>query len=72
MLQFMQYLAQHDRDLMKRIVGSIETDDEDLTEAEILALSRNFYGDQPPRDHGDGRWGENSVRDPSEGRQPRS
>ncbi len=57
-LQFMQYLAQHDHDLMKRIVGSIETDDEDLTEAKILALSRSFYGDRSPRDHGDGRWGE--------------
>jgi hypothetical protein len=58
-LQFMRYLAQHDHDLMKRIVGSVESDDEDLTEAKILALSRNFYGDQSPRDHGDGRWGEN-------------
>jgi hypothetical protein len=59
MLQFMQYLARHDHDLMKRIVGSIETDDEDLTEAKILALSRSFYGERSPRDYGDGRWGEN-------------
>jgi hypothetical protein len=58
-LQFMQYLAQHDHDLMKRIVGSIEADDEDLTEPEILARARAFYGDDSPRDHGDGRWGEN-------------
>jgi hypothetical protein len=57
--QFMQYLAQHDHDLMKRIVGSIESDGEDLTEAEILALARGFYCDSPPRDHRDGRWGEN-------------
>ncbi|HTU88081.1 MAG TPA: hypothetical protein VMF57_21050 [Solirubrobacteraceae bacterium] len=56
--QFMQYLAQHDHDLIKRIVGSIETDDEDLTEANILALSRRFYDERSPRDHGDGRWGE--------------
>jgi hypothetical protein len=59
MLQFMQYLAEHDHDLMKRIVGSIESDDRDLTEAQILALSRKFYGEDAPRDHGDGRWGEN-------------
>ena len=59
MLQFMQYLAQHDHDLMKRIVGSIESDDEDLTEAKILALAREYYGEDSPRDHGDGRWGEN-------------
>ncbi len=58
-LQFMQYLAQHDHDLMKRIVGSIESDAEDLTEADILALAREFYGDGSPRDRGDGRWGEN-------------
>jgi hypothetical protein len=58
-LQFMQYLAEHDHDLMKRIVGSIESDAEDLTEADILALTREFYGDGSPRDHGDGRWGEN-------------
>jgi hypothetical protein len=59
MLQFTQYLAEHDHDLMKRIVGSVESDDEDLTEAKILALARNFYGDSSPRDYGDGRWGEN-------------
>jgi hypothetical protein len=59
MLQFTQYLAEHDHELMKRIVGSIESDSEDLTEGEILALARQFYGDSPPRDHGDGRWGEN-------------
>ena len=59
MVHFMQYLSQHDHDLMKRIVGSMETDGEDLTEAEILALAREFYGDSPPRDYGDGRWGEN-------------
>ena len=58
-LQFMQYLAQHDHDLMKRIVGSIESDAEDLTEAQILALAKEFYGERSPRDHGDGRWGEN-------------
>ena len=58
-LRFMQYLAEHDHDLMKRIVGSVETDDEDLTEAKILALARDFYGEDSPRDHGDGRWGEN-------------
>jgi hypothetical protein len=58
-LHFMQYLAQHDHELMKRIVGSIESDSEDLTEAEILALAREFYGEGSPRDHGDGRWGEN-------------
>ena len=58
-LQFMKYLAEHDHDLMKRIVGSIESDSEDLTEGEILALAREFYGDSSPRDHGDGRWGEN-------------
>jgi hypothetical protein len=56
---FTQYLAQHDHDLMKRIVGSIESDGEDLTEAEILALAKEFYGDSSPRDHGDSRWGEN-------------
>jgi hypothetical protein len=59
MLQFTQYLAEHDHELMKRIVGSIESDSEDLTEGEILALARQFYGDSPSRDHGDGRWGEN-------------
>ena len=58
-VQFMQYLAQHDHDLMKRIVGSIESDDEDLTEAKLLALAREFYDEGSPRDHGDGRWGEN-------------
>ncbi|MGO9488333.1 MAG: hypothetical protein ACLQBB_04805 [Solirubrobacteraceae bacterium] len=58
-LQFTRYLAEHDHELMKRVVGSIESDAEDLTEADVLALAREFYGDSPPRDHGDGRWGEN-------------
>jgi hypothetical protein len=56
--QFRQYLAEHDHDLMTRIVGSIECDDEDMTEAQVLALARGFYGDELPRDHGDGQWGE--------------
>jgi hypothetical protein len=58
-LQFTQYLAEHDRELIGRIVGSIDADEEDLTEAQLLALARDFYGDTSPRDHGDGRWGEN-------------
>ncbi|HTU30543.1 MAG TPA: hypothetical protein VMF07_14255 [Solirubrobacteraceae bacterium] len=57
-VQFTQYLAEHDRDLLGRIVGSIDADEEDLTEAQLLALAREFYGDGSPRDHGDGRWGE--------------
>jgi hypothetical protein len=43
---------------MTPIVGSIESDGDDLTEAEIRVLARKFYGDSSPRDHGDGRWGE--------------
>jgi len=43
---------------MKRIVGSIESDGEDLTEAQLLALARRFYGDDAQRAHADGRWGE--------------
>jgi hypothetical protein len=57
-LQFTHYLEQHDHDLMRRVVGPIEADGEDLTEAELLALAREFYADDSPRDHGDGRWGE--------------
>ena len=57
--KFSEYLAQHDHDLMKRVVGSIDSDAEDLTEAQILALAKQFYGDTPSRDHSDGRWGEN-------------
>jgi len=57
-LQFTRYLAEHDHELMKRIVGSIESDGEDLTEAQLLALARRFYGDDAQRAHADGRWGE--------------
>jgi hypothetical protein len=59
MQKFTEYLAQHDHDLMKRVVGSIDSDSEDLTEAQILALAEEFYGEAPSRDRGDGRWGEN-------------
>jgi hypothetical protein len=58
-LQLTQYLAKHDRDLIDRIVGSVDVDDEDLTEPQILALAREFYDDPARRDRGDGRWGEN-------------
>jgi hypothetical protein len=57
MLQFTRYLQRNDHNLMKRIVGSLEADGQDLTEAEVLALARGFYGDDSPRDQGDGRWG---------------
>ena len=58
MLQFTRYLKRNDHKLMKRIVGSLEADGEDLTVAQVLALAREFYGDDSPRDQGDGRWGE--------------
>ena len=58
-VQFTQYLADHDRELLGRIAGSVDTDEADLTEAQLLALAREFYGERSPRDHGDSRWGEN-------------
>jgi hypothetical protein len=58
LVQFTQYLAKHDHDLLARIAGSIDVEEEDLSEAQIIALAREFYGDSPPRDQGDGRWGE--------------
>jgi hypothetical protein len=56
--QFKAFLAEHNPEISDRVDGTIDTDEEDLTEGQVLALAREFYDDQLPRDHGDGRWGE--------------
>ena len=58
MLQFTKYLAKHDHELMNGS-SARSVRQRGPHRGEILALARQFYGDAPPRDHGDGRWGEN-------------
>lgn len=45
MLQFTQYLARNDTELLKRVAGAVETDAEELTDAEVLARAGEFYGE---------------------------
>ena len=45
-------------DPLAKIVGSVENDDEDLPQAKILALDRDVYAEDGPRDHGDARRAE--------------
>jgi len=49
MVQFVAWAAKHDHRLSERIVGAIEADVEHLTDGEILARAREFFGDQLPR-----------------------
>jgi hypothetical protein len=56
--QFKAFLVERNPEISDRVDGTIDTDEEDLTEGQVLALAREFYDDQLPRDHGDGRWGE--------------
>ena len=49
MLKFTQYLTEHDPALLKRIVGSIESDSENLTEGELRTRTRVLRRQPGPR-----------------------
>ena len=51
MVQLVRYLTKHHAELADRIVGAVVVDIEALTENQLLAEARDFYGDY---DAGDG------------------
>jgi hypothetical protein len=55
-LQFRRYLERNAPDLATRVTGSLDVDVQNLTGPQVLALARDFYGEQAPRDYGDTRW----------------
>jgi len=49
MIQFVAWAATHDHPLSERILGAVDADVEHLSDGEILALARDFFGDRLPR-----------------------
>lgn len=49
MEQLIANLKHHHADLAKRIVGSVAVDEHHLTEGQLLARAREFYGSAPKR-----------------------
>lgn len=51
------FLETHMREVAALIVADVRVDVSDLTDAQVQALGRQFFGESPVRDHADSRRG---------------
>ena len=52
------YAEEHRKDVAAKIVADVRADIEALTSDQVLWVAQHYLGNVPPRDFGDGRWGE--------------
>lgn len=67
---FVAYAEKNRKDIAGRVVADVRSDIDDLTSEQVLRLAQEYFVVAPPRDSGDGRWGEpkdarGSVEEPS-------
>ena len=55
---FVSYLEEHRPDVAAKVVADVRVDIDALTEDQVFRLAQLHFGDEPPQDRGDGRWGE--------------
>jgi hypothetical protein len=55
---WLAYAEKHRQDVAAKVVADIRADLDHLDDKQILRLAQQYFGDSPPRDFGDGRWGE--------------
>ena len=55
---WLEYAEKHRRDVAEKVVADIRVDLDHLDDEQILRLAQQYFDDSPPRDYGDGRWGE--------------
>lgn len=60
---FLDYARTHRPDLAAKVVADLRVDVADLSEGQILALARDFFGSAPRLDFGDSRRGEPPGRE---------
>lgn len=54
---FLDYARAHRADLASKVVADLRADVDDLTDAQIIRLARDFFDREPPRGFGDERRG---------------
>ena len=52
------YVEKHRRDVAAKVVADVRVDTDSLDDDQVLRLAQEYFGEAPPRDFGDGRWGE--------------
>jgi hypothetical protein len=60
------YVEKHRKDVAAKVVADVRVDLDHLDDEQVLRLAQQYFDGPPPRDVGDGRWGEPSrVREPA-------
>jgi hypothetical protein len=55
--KFVAYVEEHRKDVAAKIVADVRADIDDLTKEQVVRLAQRYFGEDPERDLGDGRWG---------------
>ena len=55
---WLAYTGRHRRDVAAKVVADIRVDLDHLDDEQVLRLAQRYFDVSPPRDFGDGRWGE--------------
>ena len=55
--QWVAYVEKHRKDVAAKVVADVRVDIDHLDDAQVLRLAQYYFSEQPPRDHGDARWG---------------
>jgi len=52
------YVEKHRKDVAAKVVADLRVDIDHMDEEQVLRLAQHHFDVAPPRDFGDGRWGE--------------
>jgi hypothetical protein len=52
------YVEKHRKDVAAKVVADVRVDIDQLDDDQVLRLAQIYFEGPPPRDFGDGRWGE--------------
>jgi hypothetical protein len=55
---WVDYVEKHHKEVAAKVVADVRVDIDHLDEEQVLRLAQNHFAGPPPRDFGDGRWGE--------------
>ena len=55
---WVEYVQKHRRDVAAKVVADVRVGIDHLDDGQVLELAQAYFSDPPPRDAGDGRWGE--------------
>jgi hypothetical protein len=55
---WVEYVEKHDKAVAAKVVAELRVDIDHLDAEQVLRLAQDHFSGPPPRDFGDGRWGE--------------